>query len=101
MINCKEAREQSKIFHYAWFLLSIILVVGELLEDSQFPSIECDLPEPTKYTSLWATKDAKCIHDAKILWVLMVDMPNSLQSLVDFKVDMPNIYIKVRKDPLQ
>ena len=71
MINCREAQEQGKTFHYAWFLLSILLVAGELLGDSQFQSIEHDLLEATKYTSLWATKDVKWIRNTKIFWVLM------------------------------
>lgn len=65
-----------------------------------------------KYASLWATKDAKWIHDTKILWVLMdasIQMwinrrsrlspmvHNSLQSFTDFKADMHNIYIRARK----
>ena len=47
------------MFHYAWFLLSIVLVVWELPEDSEFPSVAPDLPEVAKYASLWATKDAQ------------------------------------------
>lgn len=39
-MNCKEVQEQGKTFHYAWFLLSILLVTCELPEDSQFPPIE-------------------------------------------------------------
>jgi len=31
------------MFHYAWLFLSIVLVVGELSEDSQFPIIDRDL----------------------------------------------------------
>jgi len=58
LANCHEAQEQGKKFHYAWLLLSIVLVAWELLEDSQFPSIALDLPEAAKYASLWVTKDA-------------------------------------------
>ena len=71
LTNCKEVQEQGKTFHYTWFLLSIFLLTGELLKDSQFPSIEHDLPEAAKYASLWATKDMKWIHKRKIFWVLM------------------------------
>ena len=71
LTNCKEAQEQGKTFHYVWFLLSIFLVTGELPEDSQFPSIEQDLPELEKYASLWATEDTNQIHETKIFWVLM------------------------------
>jgi len=93
-----------------------LLVVGELLKDSQFLEIECDLPEVAKYTSLWATKEAKRIHDTKILWVLMEaricmwinrrpclspTVYNSLQSFAYFKVNMHNVYIRVWKDPAQ
>jgi len=54
------------MFHYAWLFLSIVLMVGELLEDSQFPIIDRDLPKAVKYASLWATKDSKRIRDSKI-----------------------------------
>jgi len=62
----REVQELSKTFHYAWLLLSIVLVAWELLEDSQFPSVTSDLPEAVKYASLWATKDAQHIKDSKI-----------------------------------
>lgn len=71
MTNCKEAQEQGKTFHYAWLLLSILLVAGELPEDSQFPSIEDDMSEAARYTSLWATQDLKRIHETKVLWVFI------------------------------
>ena len=64
--NCREAQEQRKTFHYAWLLLSIVLVAWELLENSQFPTIVQDLPEVAKYASLWATKYAQRIRDTKI-----------------------------------
>jgi len=51
--------------------LSIVLVVGELPKDSQFPIIDRDLPEAAKYTSLWAMKDTNRICDIRIFWVLM------------------------------
>ena len=94
--------------------MSIVLIVGELLEDNQFPIIDKDLPEVAKYASLWATKDAKMIHDSKIFWVIMEmnirmwinrkswlspTAYNSLQSFTEFRVDMHNIYISARKDP--
>lgn len=44
------------MFQYAWLLLSIVLVAGELLEDSQFPTIDRDSQEAAKYTSLRATR---------------------------------------------
>lgn len=31
--SCREAQELSKTFHYAWLLLSIVLVAWELPED--------------------------------------------------------------------
>lgn len=52
LTNCEEAQEQGKTFHYELVLLSILLVAGELLEDSQFLSIEQDLLEAEKYASL-------------------------------------------------
>lgn len=57
LANCCEAQEQSKMFHYAWLLLSIVLVAWELPMESQFPSSMIDLPEVATYTSLWETKD--------------------------------------------
>ncbi len=65
-INCQEAQEQGKTFHYAWFLLSILLVAGELPKDSQFPTVERDLPKAVRYTSLWETKDAMRIQEIKV-----------------------------------
>lgn len=47
-------------------MLSIVLVAGELSEDSQFPTIDRVPPEATKYASLWNTKDVNQIHDSKI-----------------------------------
>lgn len=52
LTNFREAQEQDKTFHYAWLLLSILLVAGELSEDSQFPHIDRELPEAAKYSSL-------------------------------------------------
>jgi len=90
-----------------------VLVVRELPEDSQFPNIDKELPEVAKYASLWATKDAKRICDSKIFCVLVEmniqmwisgkshfsqKMCNNLQSFVDFKADMRNIFIRAHKD---
>jgi len=47
------------------------LVVGELLKDSQFPTVEGDLPEAARYTSLWATKDVMRIREIKVFWVFI------------------------------
>lgn len=85
----KEAQEYDKNFHYAWLLLSILLVTGKLLEDSQFPHIELDLPEGTKYVSLWATKDGMQIHETKIFWVLIeasirsMPIPHNIQQFAE------------------
>ena len=65
-MNYREAQDHRKTFHYAWLLLSIVLVAGELSKDSTFPIIDRDLPEAAKYALLWATKDAKRIRDSKI-----------------------------------
>lgn len=43
LMNYKESQEQGNTFHYVWFLLSILLVAGELLEDNQFPPLDQDL----------------------------------------------------------
>jgi len=71
LTNYKEAQEQCKTFHYMWLLLSVLLVTGELPEDSQFPPLAQDLPKATKYVSLWAMKDTMRICKARIFWVLM------------------------------
>ena len=48
-----------------------MLVVGDLLEDSQFPAIERDILEDVKYAFLWAIRDANRMCDSEILWVFM------------------------------
>lgn len=40
------------MFHYAWFLLSIVLVARELPKDSKFFIINRYLLEVVKYSSL-------------------------------------------------
>ena len=72
LTNYREAQEQGKTFHYSWLLLSILLVVGELPEDSQFPTVEGDLPEVTRYTFLLEMKDAMRIHEIKVFCVLLI-----------------------------
>ncbi len=57
-MNCCEAQELKKTFHYVWLLLLIVLVAWELQEDNRFPLVAPKLPEAVKHTSLWATKDA-------------------------------------------
>lgn len=59
------------MLHYAWLFLSIVLVAWELPEDSQFPLVAPNLLEAAKYNLLWATKEAQCIKDSKIFWILM------------------------------
>lgn len=71
MKNCHDVQEQGKNFHYAWFLLSVMLVARELPQDNQFPNNDRGLPEAMKYASLWDMKDEKWIHDTKFFWVLM------------------------------
>ena len=114
MENCHEAQEQGKTFHYAWLLLSIVIVAVDLPEDSQYPITDRDFPEAVKYASLWSTKDASRIRENKIFWVFMKmnlrmginhklrlspTVYNSLQIFPEFKVEMHNIYMRVRKDP--
>ena len=60
LLNFRKVQELSKMFHYAWLLLSIVLIAWEFPKDIQFPSITA------MYTSLWATKDAQRIKDNKI-----------------------------------
>lgn len=55
--NFHQAQEQGKTYRYEWLLLSIVSMVREFPEVSQFPTIVRDLLEATKYASLWATKD--------------------------------------------
>lgn len=40
LINYGEVQEEGKTFHYAWMLLSIILVTTDLPEDSQIPVLD-------------------------------------------------------------
>ena len=69
--NYREAQEERKSFHYAWLLLSIVLVAWELWEDNQFPPLEKGLPKAVQFASLSATKDPACVTETKIFWVLM------------------------------
>jgi len=34
LVNCREAQDERKTFHNAWFLLSIVLITWDLQEDS-------------------------------------------------------------------
>lgn len=67
-----------------------------------------------RYTSLWATKDAARLSEINVFWVFVEasirtwincrlrvspTMHNSLQSAVEFKEDMHNLYIQACKDP--
>ena len=82
-------------------------------EDGQFPVVDQNTPEAARYTSLWATKDAARIQDMKVFWTfvevslqtwinrrpcLSLTVYNTLQSVAEFKADMHNVYIQVRKD---
>lgn len=102
------------MFHYAWIMLSIVLVAWDSAEDSQLPSIALDLPKAAKYALLWETKDAQCIRQSNIFWVLMEMniwmginckprffpiVYASLRSFVEFKADFHHVFIKARKDP--
>lgn len=40
LTNCREVQEEGKSFHYAWLLLSIMLVAIDLSEDHQFPVLD-------------------------------------------------------------
>ncbi len=48
-MNCREAQEVTKSFHYARLLLSIMLVAWILLKDSQFPPLKEGLQEATQF----------------------------------------------------
>jgi len=71
LVNYREAQDHSKTFHYAWLLLSIVLVAWELPEDSQFRPVAPDLLDAAMFASLWVTKDPQWIKDSKIFWILM------------------------------
>lgn len=113
LTNCKQAQEQGNTFHYAWLLLSILLIVGDLLVEIQFLTTEGDLPEAARYTSLWAIKYTNRIHEIKVFWVfveasirtwinrrpcLSPIVYNILKSMAEFKADMHNLYIWVHKN---
>ena len=70
-MNCREAHDDSKTFHYSWLLLSIVLVTWEFPKDIQFPLVEKDLPKAVNFSSLRATKDVVRVRERKIFWVLM------------------------------
>lgn len=57
LTNCREVQEEGKTFHYAWLLLSIMLVTTDLPEDNQFPVFDQDWPEATRDASLPAIRD--------------------------------------------
>lgn len=70
-MNFCEAQDETKLFHYAWLLLLIVLIAWELLEENQFPPLEEGLLEATQFAYLWATKDPARITKTNIFWVLM------------------------------
>lgn len=47
LTNFREVREEGKTFHYAWLLLSIMLVAIDLPEESQFPILDLEWPKAT------------------------------------------------------
>ena len=51
-MNCRKAQDERKTFHYAWLLLSIVLIAWELPKDSQFPPLEKGLPKAAQFASL-------------------------------------------------
>lgn len=71
LMNCKEAQDQGKTFHYVWLLLSILLIISELPTASLFPTIDRNLPKAVRYTSLWAMKDAAWIREIKVFWAFI------------------------------
>lgn len=116
-VPCELSRGPSKrkTFHYAWLLLSIMLVAWDLPEDNQFPPLEAGLPEAAKFASLYATNPT-WVTETNFFWVLMelrflmvinqcpwlsLTMYEQLSKYVEFKVDFHRIYIRARKDPQQ
>lgn len=71
LMNFGKAQDISKNFHYAWLLLSIVIVAWELPKDNQFLSVALDVPEAAMYASLWATEDPQRIKYNKIFWIIM------------------------------
>lgn len=63
LTNCWEAQEESRMFHYALLLLSIILVSWKLLEDSEFTLQKEEFPKAARFALLWATKYLECIKE--------------------------------------
>lgn len=74
LMNFREAQEKGKTLYYAWLLLTILLVVGELLKGNQFLDIEKNLPEAVQYNSLQAMKEATRIHEIKVFWIFMEEI---------------------------
>lgn len=109
-----EAQEESKSFHYAWLLLSIVLVAWRLPEASLFPSHKEYFPEVAQFASLWSIKDLTRIKESKILWIMMemdlhiliIQRPRLSPTLFSqfttyakFKADFHNVSIRARKEP--
>lgn len=114
--NYREAQNDSKTFHYLWIFLSIVLVTWDFLEDIQFPPLEKDILEVTKFASLWGTKYVAWVMESKVFWVLMEasirmainqklqlspTMFKNLLGYAELKVDFHNIYVQLHKNPNQ
>lgn len=96
--------------------MSIMLVVWELPEDSQFPPVAQDLPKVANFSSLWATKDPQRVKHNKVFWILMemnIHMAinrksrllptvfDQLTEYVEFNVDFHHVSMCTWKDPKQ
>lgn len=57
--NFHKVQEESKTFHYAWLLLSIVLVAIELPKESQFLVLDLEWLEAAWYASLWTIRDVR------------------------------------------
>lgn len=110
LANCWAAQDETKWFHYAWLLLSIVLVAWELLKASQIPSLKEGLLEVAQFASLSSIKDVGRITKMKIFWVLMEmnlymainqhprlspTLFMHLSAYVAFKADFHKVYIQV------
>lgn len=69
LIDCSESQEEAKMFHYAWLIILMVVVVWKEPEDSSFPYFKVDICEVAGYASLWFTKESMHAIEYSFLFV--------------------------------
>lgn len=115
-MDCREAKEQGKTFHYVQLLILIALISWKESKDSQFSTVEVDVCEGTRYASIWFVKEHMHIVENKMFFVVMAmdfhmvvnqypRLSPSLQKqynhITKFKVDFHRVYVKAMKNPIE